>query len=53
MTRKRLFLETMEGVLGQANKVIIEDNAGQGGDPICLSPRSRNARSRPPIWARA
>jgi membrane protease subunit HflK len=38
VTRKRLFLETMEGVLGQANKVIIEDNAGQGVVPYLPLP---------------
>ncbi len=30
MTRKRLYLETMEKVLGDVNKVIL-DNNGEGG----------------------
>jgi modulator of FtsH protease HflK len=31
VTRKRLFLETMEGVLGQSNKVIIEEGGNSPG----------------------
>jgi membrane protease subunit HflK len=30
VTRKRLFLETMERVLGGSNKIILEESAGQG-----------------------
>ena len=44
VTRERIFLETMEQVLGETNKVLIE--GGQGGpglSPICRCPRSRSA----------
>lgn len=33
VTRRRMYLETMEKVLGQANKVIIDGDAGQGVVP--------------------
>ena len=33
VTRKRMYLETMEKVLGQANKIIIDGQAGQGVVP--------------------
>jgi modulator of FtsH protease HflK len=40
VTRQRLFLETMEGVLTQANKVIIESgNGGQGVVPYLPLPQ--------------
>ena len=32
VTRKRLYLETMEKVLGQVDKIILEKNNGEGGD---------------------
>ena len=33
VTRERLYLETMERVLGQSNKIIVEQNGGQGVVP--------------------
>ena len=33
VTRRRMYLETMEKVLGQANKIIIDSAAGQGVVP--------------------
>ncbi|MCG8435453.1 MAG: protease modulator HflK, partial [Gammaproteobacteria bacterium] len=38
VTRKRLFLETLEAVLAQSNKVIIEGNAGSGVVPYLPLP---------------
>ncbi len=38
VTRKRMFLETMEQVLGASNKVIIEDGAGNGVVPYLPLP---------------
>jgi membrane protease subunit HflK len=34
VTRKRLFLETMETVFGQVDKIILENNEGQGGQGV-------------------
>jgi len=33
VTRRRMYMETMEKVLGQANKVILDGDAGQGVVP--------------------
>jgi membrane protease subunit HflK len=33
VTRKRLYLETMEEVLGRVDKIILDDQAGQGVVP--------------------
>ncbi|MGJ8528182.1 FtsH protease activity modulator HflK [Maritalea sp.] len=44
VTRKRLFLETMENVLGQSEKVIIESGAGSGVVPYLPLPEI-NSRS--------
>src|SRR5690606_16710387 len=33
VTRKRLYLETLESVLGQVDKVILDEHAGQGVVP--------------------
>jgi modulator of FtsH protease HflK len=38
VTRKRIFLETMEGVLKDSNKVIIEQGSGQGVVPYLPLP---------------
>ena len=38
VTRKRLFLETMEGVLRDSNKVILESGSGQGVVPYLPLP---------------
>ncbi len=44
VTRKRLFLETMEKVLGDANKVIVEQGQGQGVVPYLPLPEINNRR---------
>ncbi|QPC44835.1 FtsH protease activity modulator HflK [Kaustia mangrovi] len=47
VTRKRLFLETMESVLGQSNKVIIEEGAGGSGVvPYLPLPEVQKQRSQ-------
>ena len=38
MTRERMYLETMERVLGGANKVIVDNPAGQGVVPYLPLP---------------
>jgi membrane protease subunit HflK len=43
VTRKRLFLETMEEVLGGSEKVIIESGAGNGVVPYLPLPELRNS----------
>lgn len=47
VTRKRLFLETMEGVLSQSNKVILGDTSGggQGVVPYLPLPEVQNRRN--------
>jgi len=47
VTRKRLYLETMEEVLGSSNKVIIESGAGTGVVPYLPLPELRNNSSQP------
>lgn len=42
VTRKRLFLETMERVLGDSNKVIVEQGNGQGVVPYLPLPEINN-----------
>ena len=42
VTRKRLFLETLEEVLGNSNKVIIGDGKGQGVVPYLPLPEVKN-----------
>jgi membrane protease subunit HflK len=42
VTRKRLFLETMEEVLGRSEKVIIESGSGQGVVPYLPLPELRS-----------
>jgi membrane protease subunit HflK len=42
VTRKRLFLETMEQVLGGSDKVIVENGAGSGVVPYLPLPELRN-----------
>ncbi|MBO6722523.1 MAG: FtsH protease activity modulator HflK [Roseitalea sp.] len=45
VTRKRLFLETMEGVLGNSNKVILdEQGSGSGVVPYLPLPEIQNRR---------
>lgn len=48
VTRKRLFLETMEKVLGDANKVIVEQGQGQGVVPYLPLPEINNRRTPAP-----
>ena len=38
VTRKRMFIETMEGVLKDSNKVIVEQGSGQGVVPYLPLP---------------
>ena len=46
VTRKRLFLETMEGVLGNSNKVILDENSGGTGVvPYLPLPEIQNRRA--------
>jgi membrane protease subunit HflK len=45
VTRKRLFLETMEKVLGDANKVIVEQGQGQGVVPYLPLPEINKRRN--------
>lgn len=44
VTRKRLFLETMEGVLKSSTKVIVEQGNGQGVIPYLPLPELRSAQ---------
>ena len=44
VTRKRLFLETMENVLRSSNKVIVEQGNGQGVIPYLPLPELRAAQ---------
>jgi membrane protease subunit HflK len=50
VTRKRLYLETMERVLGGSNKVILEEGAGSGVLPYLplreLQPRQESDQQR-------
>ncbi len=46
VTRKRLFLETMEQVLSSSNKIIIEGDAGTGVVPYLALPELRSNTSR-------
>ncbi|MCV0398134.1 MAG: FtsH protease activity modulator HflK [Rhizobiaceae bacterium] len=46
VTRKRLFLETMEAVLRDSEKVIVEQQNGQGVVPYLPLPELRNRRQQ-------
>jgi membrane protease subunit HflK len=46
VTRKRLFLETLERILAASNKIIMEDSAGSGVVPYL--PLDQLMRNRPP-----
>jgi len=46
VTRKRLFLETLEGVLSGSNKIIIEGEAGQGVVPYLPLPEVAKRRGQ-------
>ena len=45
VTRRRMYLETMEKVLGQANKIIIDGDAGQGVVPYLPLDQLRSGAS--------
>ena len=45
VTRKRLFLETMENVLRDSSKVIVEQSGGQGVVPYLPLPEIDNRRN--------
>jgi membrane protease subunit HflK len=45
VTRQRLFLETMEGVLRESNKVIVEQGNGQGVIPYLPLPELRSGQT--------
>ena len=47
VTRRRMYLETMEKVLGQANKVILDGDAGQGVVPYLPLDRLRGTGPAP------
>ncbi|MFT4012295.1 MAG: FtsH protease activity modulator HflK [Paracoccus sp. (in: a-proteobacteria)] len=47
VTRRRMYLETMEKVLGQANKVIIDGEGGQGVVPYLPLDQLRSGASKP------
>ncbi len=48
VTRQRLYLETMENVLSDMNKVVIDDNGSGGAFPyLNLNELARDARERP------
>ena len=46
VTRRRLFLETMENVLRNSNKVIVEQGSGQGVVPYLPLPELNNRRTQ-------
>jgi membrane protease subunit HflK len=46
VTRKRLYLETMEKVLGDVDKIILEDNSGGGSGVVPYLPLNELTRSR-------
>jgi membrane protease subunit HflK len=48
VTRKRLFIETMEKVLGGSNKVILESGGGQQGVLPYLPLPELQRRQNPP-----
>jgi modulator of FtsH protease HflK len=48
VTRKRLFLETMERVLGNSDKVIIEQSGGQGVVPYLPLPELNRRQQQQP-----
>ena len=50
VTRKRLYLETIEEVYGRVDKIILDDNAGGGGvvPYLPLNELGRNSRSAAP-----
>ena len=49
VTRKRLFLETMERVFQGSNKIILDGREGRACCPICRSTRLQRNRPRAPL----
>src|SRR6185295_2816111 len=51
VTRRRIYLETMQDVLGNMNKVIVDNKGGQGVVPYLPLPelRQQNNRPGPPV----
>ena len=49
VTRKRLYLETMERVLGDVDKVILDENSGQGGQGVVPYLPLNELRRSPPV----
>ena len=45
VTRRRIYLETMSGILGKTNKVLIDNNAGKGVVPYLALPSLQTGRS--------
>ncbi len=55
MTRTRMYLETMERVLGSADKIIIDSKSGQGVVPFLpldTNGKSAKKRATDPSWPR-
>ncbi|MEO1307772.1 MAG: HflK protein, partial [Pseudomonadota bacterium] len=52
-TRKRLYLETMERVLGRVDKIILDDTSGGGQGVVPYLPLNELRRSPPPTAATA
>jgi membrane protease subunit HflK len=48
VTRQRLYLETMERVLGGNDKIILDSQGGQGVVPYLALPELRNRPQSPP-----
>ena len=48
VTRRRMYLETMEKVLGDVNKVILDGDAGQGVVPYLPLDQLRSGGRTPP-----
>ncbi|MEL6520447.1 MAG: FtsH protease activity modulator HflK [Pseudomonadota bacterium] len=53
VTRKRLYLETMERVLGRVDKIILDDTSGGGQGVVPYLPLNELRRSPPPTAATA
>ena len=48
VTRERIYLETMERVLGGTDKVIVDRQRGRACCPTCRSARHRATHDQPP-----
>jgi len=47
VTRRRIYLETMQDVLGNMNKVILDNRGGQGVVPYLPLPELQRQQTRP------